>query len=171
MRGIDMIMVVSYLAASALIPWWMARRQKSKEDYIMAGRKMHWFPLALAGVAAGFSAVSMLAIPGFVIARDMRYLPTLFVVIPAIPIVFYLIVPLLYKLSIVSVYEYLEMRFCPAIRTAASCLFMVSKLGYLSMAILTPAMALTSVTGWPIGIFIVLREGSLRRGDDGHANT
>ena len=152
----DIVIVIGYLLASALIPLLVGLRQKNKEDFMLAGKKMHWFPLALSGVAASFSAISLLGAPGFVMGNDMRYLPTLFVGLLSIPIVFFLVVPFLYKLSLVSVYEYLEDRFCPALRYAASAVFMISKLGYLSLSIFTPSLALSSVTGLPVKLFIVI---------------
>ena len=60
---------------------------------IMHARKMHWFPVALSGVAAGFSAISLMGTPGFVMAQDMRYLPTLFTGILSIPITFFILIP------------------------------------------------------------------------------
>lgn len=156
MRTIDLVIIVAYLVFVALIPVVVAGRQKNKEDFIMAGRRMHWLPLALSGVAVSFSAISLLGAPGFVLANDLKYLPTLFIGILSIPVVFFLVVPFLYKLRLVSVYEYLEDRFCPAIRYAASALFMISKLGYLAMTIFTPALALNSITGLPITLFVVI---------------
>ena len=148
---IDTAVVLLYLGGVVLITLRVAGKQKNKEDFIMAGRSMHWFPLALSGVAASFSAISLLGCPGFVMAEDMRYLPTLFMGFASIPIVYYLVVPFLYKLKLVSIYSYLGNRFCPAIRYVASGLFMISKLGYLAMSIFTPSLALSAVTAilWP----------------------
>ncbi|MBQ9787223.1 MAG: sodium/solute symporter [Lentisphaeria bacterium] len=151
---IDTAVVLLYLGGVVIVTLRVARKQKNKEDFIMAGRSMHWFPLALSGVAASFSAISLLGCPGFVMAEDMRYLPTLFMGIASIPIVYYLVVPFLYKLKLVSIYSYLGKRFCPAIRYAASVLFMISKLGYLAMSIFTPSLALAAVTGLPVELFI-----------------
>ena len=54
MRVADIVIVVGYLLISALIPLFVGLRQKNKEDFMLAGKKMHWFPLALSGVAASF---------------------------------------------------------------------------------------------------------------------
>ena len=156
MRIIDILIVLAYLIGVAAVTLKVSRRQRNKEDYIMAGRNMHWFPLALSGVAAGFSAISLLGAPGFVMSEDMKYLPTLFLGLLSVPIIYYLVVPFLYKLRLVSVYSYLGTRFCPAIRYVASALFMISKLGYLAMSIFTPSLALSAVTGLPIELFIVI---------------
>lgn len=155
-RIIDAVVILSYLILMAIISYVIARRQKNKEDYLLAGRKMHWFPVALSGVAAGFSAVSLMGVPGFVMAEDMRFLPTLFLGVLSIPIVFYFLLPFLYKLQIVSVYEYLERRFSLTIRLLASLMFMFSKLGYLAMVILTPSLALAAVTGWDLRLLIIV---------------
>ena len=156
MRWTDLLIILLYLGITLVIPMAIARRQNDKKDYLLAGKRLHWFPLALADVAAGFSAISLLGAPGFVMAHDLRYLPTLILGIPTIPIIYYFIVPFLYKLNVVSVYSYLENRFCPAFRYFASGLFMVSKLGYLAMAIYTPSLALSAVTGVSVETFICI---------------
>lgn len=156
LRFIDGLIIITYLLGVALISFFVSRRQKSKNDYIIAGRKMHWFPLSLSAVAAGFSAVSLMGVPGFVMAQDMRYLPILFTGLLSIPVVFYILLPLLYNLNIISVYEYLETRFSPKIRLFASALFIITKLGYLSMVILTPSLALAAVTGINLNLLIVI---------------
>ena len=156
MHWTDSLIVLLYLVGTALVPALLARRQRQKDDFMLAGKKMHWFPLALAEVAAGFSAISLLGAPGFVMANDLRYLPTLFLGLPTLPIIYYFIVPRVYRLQLVSVYSYLEARFCPAFRYVALVIFIVGKLGYLAMAIYTPALALGTVTGLPVSLFVVI---------------
>ena len=156
LRLFDAIIILVYLFLAACISYFIANKQKNKKDYILAGKKMHWFPVALSGVAAGFSAISMMGVPGFVMAYDMRYLPALFTGILSIPVVFYFLIPFLYKLNIVSVYEYLEIRFSSKIRLFASALFICTKLGYLSMVILTPSLALSAVTGINLNLLIAI---------------
>lgn len=156
LRLIDGAIILAYLIGMAIISYVVAKRQKNKIDYLVAGKKMHWFPIALSSVAAGFSAVSLMGVPGFVMAQDMRYLPALFTGLLSIPIVFYVLIPFLYKLNIVSVYEYLETRFSPGIRIFASILFIFTKLTYLSMVILTPSLALAAVTGMNLNLLIVI---------------
>jgi SSS family transporter len=156
LRPVDAIIILAYLFITALISYFIARRQKTKKDFILAGKKMHWLPLAIAGVAGSFSAISMMGVPGFVMAYDMRYLPALFTGILSIPVIFYFVLPFLYKLNIVSVYEYLEIRFSPTIRLFASALFILTKLGYLSMVILTPSLALSAITGMNLNLLIAI---------------
>jgi SSS family transporter len=156
LRLIDGAIVIAYLLVTGIISYYVGRRQKDKEAYLMAGRKMHWFPVALSSVAAGFSAISILGAPGYVMAEDMRYLPSLFVGILSIPVVYYIVLPFLYKLKMVSVYEYLEIRFSTGLRLFGSVLFMLTKLGYLSMIIFAPCLALSAMTGLPLGLLIAI---------------
>jgi len=153
---IDGIIVIVYLLVTGIISYVIGRRQKNKEAYLMADRKMHWFPVALSSVAAGFSAISILGAPGFVMAEDMRYLPSLFTGIISIPVVYYIVIPFLYKLKMVSVYEYLEIRFSTGLRLFASVLFMLTKLGYLAMIVFTPCLAISAATGVNLGLLIIL---------------
>ncbi|OHB52262.1 MAG: hypothetical protein A2Y12_05975 [Planctomycetes bacterium GWF2_42_9] len=153
---IDGAIVIIYLLITGLISYAVGRRQKNKEAYLMADRKMHWFPVSLSSVAAAFSAVSILGAPGFVMAEDMRYLPSLFTGIISIPIVYFIVIPFLYKLKMVSVYEYLEIRFSSELRLFASVLFMLTKLGYLAMIVFTPCLAISAMTGVNLTLLIVI---------------
>ncbi len=155
-RFIDAVIVLVYLVAMAIISTIIARRQKDREDYLLAGRNMHWFPVAISGVAAAFSAISLMGVPGFVYANDMRYLPMLFAGFISIPVVFFIVIPFLYKLKLVSVYQYLENRFSPFLRLLASVMFMFTKVGYLAMVIFTPSLALSAVTGVNIQLLIIV---------------
>lgn len=153
---IDGTIVILYILVTGIISYVIGRRQKDKEAYLMAGRKMHWFPVSLSSVAAGFSAISILGAPGFVMAEDMRYLPSLFTGIISIPIVYFIVIPFLYKLKMVSVYEYLEIRFSTGLRLFASVLFMLTKVGYLAMIVFAPCLAISAATGINLGLLIIL---------------
>ena len=72
MHWLDTSIILLYLVGTAVVPFALARRQQKKSDFMLAGKKLHWFPLALAEVAAGFSAISLLGAPGFVMANDLR---------------------------------------------------------------------------------------------------
>ena len=156
MHWLDASIILLYLVGTAAVPIALARRQRKKSDFMLAGKKLHWFPLSLAEVAAGFSAISLLGAPGFVMANDLRYAPSLILGLPTIPIIYYFIVPRVYKLQLVSVYAFLETRFCHAFRYVAVALFITGKLGYLAMAIYTPALALATVTGLPVAFYIAI---------------
>ena len=93
LRFVDGAIVIVLLLSSALISYTVGRRQKTKEAYLVAGRKMHWFPISLSAVAGAFSAVSLLGTPGYVIAADMRYVPMLFMGIISIPMVYFVVIP------------------------------------------------------------------------------
>jgi sodium-coupled monocarboxylate transporter 8/12 len=155
LRLVDVAIVVAYLGIIAVISYFVAVRQKNKEDFLLAGRKMHWFPVSLSAVAAAFSAISLIGAPGYVVGHDMRMLPGLFTGIISIPIVFFIVIPFLYKLRLVSVYEFLENRFSITIRYVGSLMFMLTKLGYLAMVIVTPSLALEAVTGIDLWIMVV----------------
>ena len=69
MRGLstaDLLVVSAYLLAVAGMSAWFARRQATGEDYFLAGRRMHGWPLALSLVANQASAVSLVGAPAFV---------------------------------------------------------------------------------------------------------
>ena len=44
---LDYVLIVVYLVGVVVFGSFMARGQKTSDDYFVAGRSMHWFPLAL----------------------------------------------------------------------------------------------------------------------------
>lgn len=47
LSGVDLIVVGLYLAGILTMSWVFARRQRTGEDYFLAGRRMRGGPLAL----------------------------------------------------------------------------------------------------------------------------
>jgi SSS family transporter len=106
--------------------------------------------------ATGVSAISYMAIPAKTYAFDWSYIslgiwPVLTTFIAA-----YLFIPLLRKLEILSITQYMEMRFNRSIRIPITILTILGGiLGRLSTVLLLPSLALSAVTGWKIWISIV----------------
>ncbi len=72
----DYCVVVTYLLGILLIGVYFSRRQTSLREYFLAGRNIPWWAAGISVFATLLSANSFLGGPGWVFARDSRFLIT-----------------------------------------------------------------------------------------------
>uniref|UniRef100_A0A3Q2QAH8 Solute carrier family 5 member 8 n=1 Tax=Fundulus heteroclitus TaxID=8078 RepID=A0A3Q2QAH8_FUNHE len=126
---------------------WTDRSQRSSGDFLTGGRRLTALPVSMSLTASFMSAITVLANP----AEVYRYGASIGYY--AVSYVFTMLVtsevflPVFYKLSITSTYEYLELRFNRATRLLGTMLFIVQTILYTGIVIYAPALALNQVTG------------------------
>lgn len=144
---IDYAIVVLYVVLTLLIGLRYATKQNTVEDYFVADRSARWWAVAISAVATGLSAISYLGVPAWTYQNDLQlWVAVLFLPLVML-IVIALFVPLLARLRLLTIYEYLERRFNVAVRTLATTLFQVLRGGWLATAIYTQSLLLTELTG------------------------
>ena len=146
----DYVVIVVYLVGIVIMGSLFARGQKNSDDYFVASRRMHWFPLALSIWASLTSANSMLGAPSYGYSQDLQQVPmAAFLGLLAAVIVIYLILPLLHRLKLTTAYTYLEKRYNLPVRCVGSALFMALRGGWLASVIFVPSLALSAVIPLP----------------------
>ncbi|MBH0050306.1 sodium:solute symporter [Pseudoalteromonas sp. SWYJZ19] len=129
MNILDFSIVALYLGA-LLVMGFMLREQTNKNDYFLGGKSLGWKPLALSVMATQLSAISFISAPAFVGLRKgggMQWLSYELGVPLAMILILATILPKLYKSGIVSIYDYLEMRFGRSTRVLISVVFQFSR--------------------------------------------
>ncbi len=149
LKVIDYVVIVIYLFGVAGIGlYFYLTGKKDTANFFLAGRKIPWWAAGLSLYATGTSAISYLAIPAKSYATNWLYLAQNVIGFVGTIYVGFVIVPLVRRLNLVSVYEYLELRFHPAVRMIASFICIVQHLaGRMSIVLLLPSLALSAVTG------------------------
>ncbi|KHJ46544.1 transporter, SSS family [Trichuris suis] len=120
--------------------------QKTSRDVLLGSSKLGVIPVALALIGTYTSAVGLLGYPSEVYHLGgmlCYYLVVYAIVFPAVAFIY---LPIMYPLKLISVYEYLEMRFSIVIRRMASFIFCFEMFLYISVVLYAPALALSSVT-------------------------
>ncbi|XP_078495998.1 sodium-coupled monocarboxylate transporter 1-like isoform X1 [Ciona intestinalis] len=149
----------SLFFVSALIGLFFAyrdRNKKSAENYLLAGRTMSGWPVALSLTASFMSAITVLGTPAEIYIYGTMFW-WFFIAYTIVAIVTATIfVPVFYKLGISSTYEYLEMRFNRSVRIAGTCAFIIQTVLYMGMVMYMPALALNKVTGLSLIVSIVV---------------
>lgn len=159
LKALDWIVIVLYLALSAGVGLFFYLREKknSNTDYFLAGRNVPWWAAGISLYATGTSAISFIAIPAKSFATNWHLLAQNVVALFATAVVAMLIIPLIRRLNVMSVYQYLEMRFHPSIRTLSSGINIVLQLGgRMSIVLFLPSLALAAVTGLSVTWSILL---------------
>ena len=147
LQPLDYAAVVFYLLLTFGIAIYFGRRQKNTEDFFVGGRRMPWLAVGLSILATLFSTISYLGVPGEVIKNGV----TLFCGYLAIPFTFlvimYLWVPFFMRLKLTSAYEYLDKRFNYAVRLIGATLFILLRIGWMSMVTFVASLALDRIKG------------------------
>ncbi|KAK2879135.1 hypothetical protein QQF64_010718 [Cirrhinus molitorella] len=148
---IDYVIFVLLLVASMAIGLYYAftgGRQSTTQEFLFADRSMKCLPLSLSLMATFQSAVAIIGTPAEIYANGTQYWfigcsYILGLLIPA-----HIFIPLFYRLHLTSVYQYLELRFCKAVRICGTVTFIFQMVIYMGVGIYTPALALNAVTGF-----------------------
>nr|XP_019560668.2 sodium-coupled monocarboxylate transporter 1-like [Aedes albopictus] len=123
------------------------RRGSEALDYLVGGRRMKIFPVAMSLVASFISGIALMGASTETYLYGMQF-AYIFLGIIAMGIAMYFIfLPVFQGLQITSVYEYLQMRFDRRIRLLGSVLFTVATLLHLPIVIFVPALAFNQVSG------------------------
>lgn len=148
---IDHVIFALLLVASMSIGLYYAftgGRQSTTQEFMFADRSMKCLPLSLSLMATFQSAVAIIGTPAEVYTNGTQYWfigcsYILGLLIPA-----HIFIPVFYRLHLTSVYQYLELRFCKAVRMCGTVTFIFQMVIYVGVGIYTPALALNAVTGF-----------------------
>ena len=152
MNGLDYVVIAAYLIVMIGIGVVLSE-QKSQDSFFLGSRSLGWFPLALSTMATQLSAISFISAPAFVGFRQgggLKWLTYEFGVPLAMIFVMLVIAPALYRANVVSIYEYLELRFGQSTRILISVCFQVVRSFSTGIMIYAPALILQAVLDIPI---------------------
>ncbi len=146
----DWVAIGIYLIGIVVLGWWISKRQRTSEDYFVAGRRMGWFTLAISIWVSLCSANTMLGAPGYAYEHDLQFLPVVWLlIVPIVIVVIYTILPVFHPLSLTTAYTYLERRYGLSVRMIGSILFILLRGGWLATVIYAPSVALSAVIDIP----------------------
>jgi solute:Na+ symporter, SSS family len=145
-----------YLAGMVYIGVRLAGKQKTTDDYFLAGRDMPWIVVGMSIFASITSAITYMGVPGLVYEENVSFYVGMLMMPVAAPFIIYLFLPFYRELEVTTSYEYVYKRFGQPARYTVSGLFLLTRLGWLGTVIYAPALALSVVTGMNIWITILL---------------
>lgn len=107
---------------------WLTSRNADTLTFFTANRKSPWFLVAFGMVGATLSGVTFISVPGEVTNTAFSYLQFVFGNIVGYWLVAGILLPLYYRLNLVSIYSFLDQRFGTNSYKTGSFFFLISKL-------------------------------------------
>lgn len=153
---VNYIVLFTYLAAMLAVGVFLAFRQKTAEQYFLAGRQMPWLVVGMSMFASLTSAVTYMGVPARAYEENIGILFGVMVSPIVAPVIIFLFYPFYHRLKVTTSYEYILHRFGRGARFAVSSLFVLARLGWLATVIYAPALALSVATGIDIRLAICL---------------
>ena len=91
----------------------LTSRKATNESFFLGERKSPWYLVSFGMIGASLSGVTFLSVPGWVgnEANQFSYMQAVFGYLFGYFVVAYVLLPLYYRLNLISIYQYLEERF------------------------------------------------------------
>jgi len=149
MRPLDWIVLITALASIVLYGLYRGRGSNTVDRYLLAGKSMPWYAMALSIIATQASAVTFISTTGQSYVDGMRFVQAYFGLPIAMIVICATVVPLFHKANIYTAYEYLERRFDSKTRALASAIFLCQRGLSAGLTLYAPAIVLSVILGWP----------------------
>jgi Na+/proline symporter len=149
MRNLDWIVLVTSLVSIVAYGLYRSRGSNTVDRYLLAGRTMPWYAMALSIMATQASAITFISTTGQSYVDGMRFVQFYFGLPIAMVIISATAVPLFHRAKVYTAYEYLEKRFDGKTRTLASIIFLCQRGLSAGLTIYAPALVLSVILGWP----------------------
>ncbi|KAJ8726186.1 hypothetical protein PYW07_000884 [Mythimna separata] len=120
------------------------------KDYLLGGRTLSTFPVAMSLIASYVSGVTILGTPAEIYNYGTQYWLVVIGVSLSCLAVVTIYLPVFCTLRLSSSYEYLELRFNKNVRACASVLFLLDEVLFLPMIVFVPALAFNQLTGFSV---------------------
>ncbi|MCW6533951.1 sodium:solute symporter [Sphingomonas lycopersici] len=146
---IDWAIITAYLFAMLGIGLAFYRRAKGgpSSEFFLGSRAIPAWAAGVSMFAGSISSISYLAVPAKAFETDWQYIMSKIATVCGLMFVALVVVPVFRRLNLVSVFNYLEARFHPAIRMLSSALWICMQIGgRMGIVLFLPAMAIGTIT-------------------------
>ena len=147
LQWIDFLALGIYLLVTMGIVIWSSRREASTGEFFLGGRRMPWMAVGLSVLATLMSSISYMGVPGEMIKNGVAMFAQYLALPLSMTVVLFVWVPFFMRLRFTSAYEYLERRFDVQTRIIGSLLFLMLRLGWMSMVTYVGSLALSQMVG------------------------
>ncbi|XP_070578328.1 sodium-dependent multivitamin transporter-like [Ptychodera flava] len=155
---VDWIVFIAVLAVSAItgVYFCLAKGgQKTTPKYFLANRKLGCVVLATSYFVTFTSSMSILGLPAEIYVNGIAFVFALIGVVLSGLLVVFTFVPVIRGLDIISVYEYMALRFHPAVQITCAGCFAFLVLLYMGSTMIGPGIALEATDNAAYWITVV----------------
>lgn len=145
------VTIIAYIIILFTISY-IAGHKADNEGFFVGNRKSAWYIVAFAMIGSSISGVTFVSVPGMVEASHFSYLQMVLGFIVGQFIIAFVLVPLFYRMKLVSIYEYLEDRFGIASYRTGAWFFFISKMLGAAVRLFLVCLTLQFLVFEPFGI-------------------
>ena len=164
MRLLDLMVIVIYMVAIALVGLRLSGRQTSATAYFVGERDLPWWVVCFSIVATETSTLTVISVPGVGYVGAFGFVELAIGYLLGRTLVAFVLLPLYVKGQFVSVYQFLSERFGARLQAVASVTFLVTRLlaeGVRLFASAIPIKLLLDAIGVPTGYVAIIAGLSL----------
>lgn len=125
--GLALAILLSYFGLLILVSFFTSKKANN-ETFFTANRTSPWYLVAFGMIGASLSGVTFISIPGEVGSSGWTYLPVVLGNCVGYVVIAVVLLPLFYKLNLVSIYSWLGTRFGENARLTGAFFFILSQL-------------------------------------------
>lgn len=156
---IDLLIIFAYFAGMIGMGLYFARRNKSTDDYYLAGKSLSGLVIGISFIGSIISSVTFIAIPADAFKTAwLRFIPHFAFPLVAI-VAAWLFIPFYRRGTINSAYGYLAARFGQSISSYAAVVFLFSQIAKVSTIAYLLSILLENITGWDFSICLLVVTG------------
>jgi Na+/proline symporter len=159
MRPLDWLVLGGALLFFVVYGLYKGRGAGTVKGYLLAGKTMPWYAVALSIMATQASAITFISTTGQSYVDGMRFLQFYFGLPLAMVILAATAVPIFHRTNVYTAYEYLELRFDAKTRSLVSAVFLIQRGLALGLTLYASAVVLTVILGWPDRVTTLLIGG------------
>ena len=150
-----LITIVAYFSVLFFISYLTGRRADN-QSFFIGNRKSPWYVVAFAMIGSSISGVTFISVPGWVSTTHFAYLQMVLGFVAGQLIIAYVLIPLYYRMNLVSIYGYLESRFGVSSYRTGAWFFFISKMLGASVRLFLVCVVLQLLVFDPYGLPFVL---------------
>ena len=120
------IVISCYFGLLLLISY-LTSRNSSDESFFTGDRQSPWFLVAFGMIGAGLSGVTFVSVPGMVANNNFHFFQFILGNMVGYLFITFVLIPLYFKLKLVSIYGYLQSRFGESTYKTGSFYFLISQ--------------------------------------------
>ncbi len=156
MKGLDLLVFLSYLGGMLLLGVSFYRRHRSATSFALGDQQLPSWTITLSFFATFVSSISFLALPGSAYLSNWNaFVFSLTLPVAALIAVLFFI-PIYRRINSPSAYTYLEHRFGKWASMYASICYLLNQLMRIGTILYLLAIALHAILGWNIPLIIIL---------------
>lgn len=126
LSALDYAVFALYGVAVLVVGWWVTRREKTSQDYFLAGRRLPWYAIGLSLIATSISTEQFIGEVGFAYRHGLAVANWEWGVFPAMTVMILFFVPFYVRRQISTMPEWLEHRFGPSTRLTLAVIMVLS---------------------------------------------